>query len=299
MKIAYIILAHKLPEQLVRLVRALNTDTASFFIHIDKKTDAETCRKMTVPLSEYKNVYFLERFARYYGDFNHVRPTLDGIRKLLELGLEYDYVILLTGQDYPIKSNAQIRKTLNESEGKSFMEYFSLPDKHWENENGGLDRIVYFYLHWRGWEFPFLKKTRLFGFIPDSLWSIMEKLLPMRRNFPGNYRLYGGSSYWCLSRECIEYLDIFVRQNSAFVKFFEHVKIPDETFFQTVLMNSPLKDTIVNNNLRYIVWGNSRHPLTLRQRDFQDFMNTDNLFARKFDISVDRDVLDMIDQSIL
>jgi len=37
MKIAYIILAHKNPDQIKRLVLRLNTEGTSFFIHIDKK----------------------------------------------------------------------------------------------------------------------------------------------------------------------------------------------------------------------------------------------------------------------
>ena len=39
MRIAYVILAHKYPEQLVRLISQLNTNDVSFFLHIDKKAD--------------------------------------------------------------------------------------------------------------------------------------------------------------------------------------------------------------------------------------------------------------------
>jgi hypothetical protein len=77
------------------------------------------------------------------------------------------------------------------------------------------------------------------------------------------------------------------------------VKIPDETFFQTVLMNSPYKNRISYDNLRYITWPpGSRHPMTLDRRDFDTFMDSNKLFARKFDTTVDADVLDMIDREI-
>ncbi len=298
MKIAYIILAHKLPEQLVRLVRKLNTDMASFFIHVDKKTDGETYRKMTEPLSEYENVYFLDRYARYYGDFNHVKPTLDGIQKILALGKRYDYIILMTGQHYPIKSNSQIQKALQDSGGQSFVEYFSLPDERWKDGNGGLDRINYWHLHWRGWEFAFLKRRHFLKRVPDRVWSALVKILPMRRNLPRNFKEYGGSAYWCLTRECAEYIDEFVRRNDDFVKFFKHVKIAEEIFFQTILMNSHLKNRLTNDNLRYIIWPpSSRHPAILGKQDFENFIKTDKLFARKFDMTVDADVLDMIDRA--
>lgn len=38
-RIAYIILAYKLPEQIIRLVNRLNTPESSFFIHIDSRTN--------------------------------------------------------------------------------------------------------------------------------------------------------------------------------------------------------------------------------------------------------------------
>jgi Core-2/I-Branching enzyme len=141
MKIAYIVLAHQLPNQFVRLVHRLQTDNAAFFIHIDKKTDRETYRKMISPLLHYENIYFIERLPRYYGDFNHLRATLNGIRQILDSGMHFDYVVLLTGQDYPIKNNRIIEKTLQEGGACSYMEYFKLPSEHWEGENGGIDRI--------------------------------------------------------------------------------------------------------------------------------------------------------------
>lgn len=298
MRIAYIILAHKLPEQLIRLVHKLNSDTAFFLIHVDKKTDDEIYKKMTESLSGCKNVYFLDRHERYYGDFNHVKVTLDGIQKILAVDIHYDYVILLTGQDYPIKSNSQIQNTLQDSGGQSFVEYFSLPSEHWKGENGGLDRINYWHLHWRGREYAFLKKYRFLKPIPDWMWFVLIKILPLQRSLPGNFKKYGGSAYWCLTSDCVEYIDEFVRRNGDFVKFFKHVKIAEEIFFQMVLMNSLFKNRLTNDNLRYIVWpSSSRHPAILRKQDFGDFMNTDKLFARKFDITVDKEVLDMIDKA--
>ena len=46
--------------------------------------------------------------------------------------------------------------------------------------------------------------------------------------------------------------------NPDYVRFFEHVFVPDELFFQTIIMNSPLRDTVENDDLRYLDW--SREP---------------------------------------
>jgi Core-2/I-Branching enzyme len=77
------------------------------------------------------------------------------------------------------------------------------------------------------------------------------------------------------------------------------VKIPEEIFFQTVLMNSPFKNQIENDNLRYIIWQSpSRHPEILRKSDFSGCINSKKLFARKFDCTVDEEVLCMLDEAI-
>jgi hypothetical protein len=92
-RLAYIISAYKLPEQLRRLVETLATDTSSFVIHVDKKTDDGTYRRMVSSLDQLGNVHFLERHRSYYGAFRHVRATLKGIDELLRRQVAFDYAI--------------------------------------------------------------------------------------------------------------------------------------------------------------------------------------------------------------
>ena len=127
MKIAYIISAYKYPEQLIRLISRLNSETNNFFVHVDKKTDSKIYYQVADSLRHFSNVYFLERHKCYWGDFSHVNATIKGIEEIFSRSIPFDYVFLLTGQDYPIKSNSQIEKFLIENQRKSFMEYFPLP----------------------------------------------------------------------------------------------------------------------------------------------------------------------------
>jgi hypothetical protein len=82
------------------------------------------------------------------------------------------------------------------------------------------------------------------------------------------------------------------------IRFFKHVWIPDELFFQTIVMNSPLRDTIVNDDLRYVDWTRPTAPAILGRQDFDTLRNSGKLFARKFDTTVDREILDLLDQRI-
>jgi hypothetical protein len=92
-----------------------------------------------------------------------------------------------------------------------------------------------------------------------------------------------------------------MQHNPAFVNFFKYVDIPDEMFFQTIILNSPFKESVINDNLVYIDWENPNpsYPRTFVKTDFEILVSSSKLFARKFDVSRDADILDMIDQKIL
>lgn len=281
MKIAYIILAHKLPEQLVRLVHRLNSPENSFFIHVNLKTPDDIFKSMSQPLASLKNVHFIKRYPSFWGTYGQVEAPLEGIRQALKQYPDFDYIIMLTGQDYPIKSNQYINTFLQQNQGHSYMEYFSLPSEIWQRENGGMDRFNYWHLYIKG-------RPR----------KILPRFPSVTRRALGNLHLFGGRTYWCLTNRCARYVDDFVRQNPLFVRFSRHAGLPDEFFFQTILLNSPLKDQIINDNLKYVVWLGLPNPAVLRTMNYENLISSDKLFARKFDSSVDARILDQIDLAI-
>jgi hypothetical protein len=249
---------------------------------VDKKTADPTYRKMVDGLSNCPNVIFLKRYRCDWGDFGHVQATIEGINEIIKRDIPFDYAVLLTGQDYPIKTNGQIQEFFRRSNGKSFMDYFSLPHEEWEG--GGMQRVEQWHVRLFGRHYRFPKNR-------NSL---------IKRNFPKGFRLFGGSSYWCLSRECITYIHRFIKSNPGFMNFFRYVDVPDELIFQTILMNSPLAGDIVNDDLRYIDWKDldSGSPAILDRSDFESLVKSTKLFARKFDMNVDPEVLDLIDLEI-
>jgi hypothetical protein len=282
MELAYIVSAYRYPEQLVRLIRRLSTATTRFFIHVDKRTDDQVYRHMVNGVSDLRCVHFVRRHRCEWGGFGHVAATLEAISELVKWGIDYDYAILLTGQDYPIKSNRYIHQFFEEHRGQLFLEHFPLPNDEWQNS--GMDRIEAW--HWYIW-------GRHYIFSPDDRF-------PIKRKFPKDFRPYGGSSYWCLTRECVEYIHACTRRNPGLVRFFRYVDVPDELFFQTIICNSPFVRMAVNDNLRYIEWNDldSGSPAILTSNDLDKLLSSSNLFARKFDVNVDAQVLDLIDQEI-
>lgn len=315
MKIAYIILAHRYPEQLIRLVRRLHTESTSFFIHINKKTDDKIYHQVVSGLSHLPNVYFLKRHPVAWGNFGHTNASLEGIKEVFAKNISFDWLFLLTGQDYPIKSNRQIENFLRENEGKVFLDYIDFkvpPDRGWATS--GSDRIDY-------WHFSFLDQLRFvfpaqlttnaynryvksdkawFSFAA-FFWSMFIAFFPIKRKFPEGFTPFRGSSYWCFPRDCVEYIHDFIQKNPDFVNFFKYVDCPDEIFFQTLILNSKFKERVSAENLHYIDWDNPNpsSPRVFVKTDFETLAGSSKLFARKFDLTRDADIFGIIDQKIL
>jgi hypothetical protein len=279
MRIAYIVLAHKLPEQLIRLVRRLDGQHALFLIHIDRRVPRAAFSGAVRELRRNPRVRFLNRHRCERSGFGTVAAVLEGMRKLEEERLPFDHAIRLSGQDYPIKSNGEIVEFLQRNRERSFMQSFPLAKAeliHWP------EAVWYEWtLRYRRWH------SRPFG---------RHLVLPFEREMPGGLEPFGGEACWCLTRECVCYVNEFVRRERRFVGFFKHVDKPDEMFFQTILINSSRESRIVRDDVHYTDWSGGRsHPEILTSKDFDRLQRTDDLFARKFDPGIDSKILDLID----
>jgi hypothetical protein len=274
-RIAYIVSAYKLPAQLERLLRRLEAPGVSFAVHVDRKTRRSTWEEM-VSRCRGLDVIWLPRHRSQWGGFGHVRATLKGIDHVVESGMPFDYAVLLTGQDYPLRSADEIASFLGEANGRSYMRHIALPWESW-GARGGLDRI-------EDWHVITYRRLHL--------------ALPLRRKLPGGLQPYGGSAYWCLSERLVHFVHGFLSENPDYVRFFEHVFVPDELFFQTIIMNSELRDTVENDDLRYLDWTREPAPAVFTRADLPQLESATQLFARKFDETVDSEILDALDRHL-
>jgi hypothetical protein len=301
-RLAYIITAHKLPVLLIRLVHRLQSGNATFLIHVDKKTPRIVYEQMKEGLGAFDNVHFLDRRRCYYLHFGCVEATLEGIRALLSRGTPFDFAILLTGQDYPLKTNAHIEAFFQANKDTSFMAYGTLPRSFW-GADGGMLKIDRWYLN-RSilGKHPCLPTISGQGNL-QTVKRLVNFAFPWKRHFLPGMRPYGGSAYWNLTDEAVHHVAGYVKSHPEFVRFFRSTEGPDEMFFQTLLLNSSFKDSVVNDDLRFIDWSSSRRqgssPALLRESDFDVLRDSPKLFARKFDPTVDGRILDMIDEHIL
>lgn len=286
MKKAYIILAHKQPEQLYRLVEKLDDDMSAFFIHIDKKKSLADFNN----LSTFGNkVHFVKREASSWGGIGIVMAILNALKAIKESDKKTERIVLLSGQDYPIKSNDYINNFFLTSPHRVFIEYWTMPNfKIWK-DGGGMFRVTKYFLGLKPYQ-KYLAKAINFTAI----------FLPfLKRKLPYNLKPYCGWMWWTIDDYALNYILQFLSDHPKYMQYHKYTFIPDEFFFQTILLNSGderLSASITNNNTRYIPWkAGQAHPETLKTGDLQDLIQSEALFARKVDPAKDKVIIDCID----
>lgn len=267
-RIAYLVLVHRLPEQFKRLFKAIYEPSNFYLIHIDKKANQEIGEEVKDFLKEYPNVHILKSEKVVWGGYSMVQAELDGMNYLLSMSEKWDYFINLSGQDYPLKSQKIIKEFLSKNNGKS---YIKVADQEL-NRPETMNRIENYF---EELEDKISEDTHKRGFMKD--------IIP-----------YIGGQWMILTRNCCEFIC-----NSAEVKKFEtyyfNTLIADESFFQTVLMNTSFDGILVNDDKRAIIWipdGDIKlRPKTFTKTDFEFLKTGSNLFARKFDDNVDDKII--------
>lgn len=264
MKNIYLILAHHQPEQLVRTIKALEDQTSYFVVHLDNKSDIDLYTEL--PVEMLAHLHFIEsRVSANWGSFGLIEATLNGL-EYIRLNFDGDdRVNLISGQDYPIKKTEVINKFFLENRNKIFIEFYKLPNNHFP-----LDGVM---------RFPKFEEV--------------DKI----------YKLFGGSQWWSATVKTIDLIFDFLTEKPSFIKYFRLVAIPDESFFQTIIMNHPnnfIQDNIINNNLRFIEWEkDAMHPTILEEKHYSNIVASKHLFARKFDSHISLMLLNQLDLQLL
>jgi Core-2/I-Branching enzyme len=277
MKLAHIILTHANPMQVQRLVARLQHEDSDFFIHVDQKTDIAPFKAaITSP-----NVHFVENRQKVlWAGYSIVEATLAAFREIMACGKRYDYINLLSGQDYPIGSTARLHHYLAARPGCAFMHFLSV-EHEWQE---AIPRVTRYHM------VNFQFKGR---YVVEK---VINAVLPTRK-MPNALVAVGRSQWFTLAPEFAQYILDFLDANPNVVRFFKWSWAPDEMIFQTVLFNSPLREKMVNDNLLYVDWSEKKaSPKLLTIKDAIDITSSEKLFARKFDNRVDAEILDYLDK---
>lgn len=275
-KLAFLVTAYHKQEQLELLLDMLGRKFGheNIFIHIDIKSSIEIA---DIQNNVSKSLNIVKKYGVQWGGFNQLLSIVHLVRMARDRR-QYDFMILLSGQDMPVVDADTIVKTLSSSVGRSYIDCFQLPDSRW-NYRGGLGRVQWF------WFMDLVARFRGVQRLHKISHYLFDRL-NIRRPSSRSRVFYGGSDWWMLPGEvasfCVDQFDLDERLRACMKYSF----IPTEMFFQTVIMNSRFRESVCGQTLRYIPWSNPEmgHPDNINFDHVDAIAESGALFARKFDL---------------
>lgn len=286
MKQAILITAYKDAGRLRELVDIFGNGDFEFYIHVDKKSnisDAECAELAGCP-----HVACVSRkYKVNWGGMNHLKCVLSLAREALK-NKEIGYIHSISGSDYPIKNPLYFKK-FAEGNQKEYLENFPVPASRWYK--GGMNRVEYYHpmdlINIRDWG----QLKYYYRFL-----GIQEKL-GIKRSYSSKLPpLHGGSIWWTLTYDCVKYVVDYTFKHPRLLRRLKYAFIPEEFYFQTVIMSSPFAKNVVDDNLRYIDWNerNGNCPAVLDVTDVEAIRESAALFARKVESPVSDELIDCL-----
>ena len=298
----YLILAHKNPLQLSRMIERLDDGASKFFIHLDAKTPIEP---FTACL-EGAHIRFIDKRERcVWGDFSIVQAT---IRLMEAASNEQGVFILMSGQDYPIQSQGYINDFLERNKEFDFIEIEPLEEK-WKPKMVKDKLEHYHILHSE-------ERGNSNCYAPFAHCSVFQKLRTLMHLLKGrlsrkNFKLlcslpkriapferqYAGSQFWAFSERTFYSVLNYIREDKAALEgYYKYTSSSDEIYFHSVLMDLVAKDSTIKLKEQITYVNYFRKNNVFVTEDFEKLSSAKGkLFARKFDTDIDIEILDKLD----
>lgn len=307
---AILIMMHKNPEQVVRLVKYFPDDRCVCFIHVDKKCRLSLEKFQEALDAVNKKCIILEkRISGQLANWSLAEISLELIkmayRYSLEKGMVFSYYRLLSGQDYPLRTFQEYESFLEKNYPKEFMGI-----NHYEE---GIKHIQDKFNRWRfnrerNILSQFIKNSILYKmclapfYLIEILWTKI-KGTPYERMCREGYITAGGPSWWNISNRLVGYIVEEVEKKSPVIDIVKYTATPEESIIQVLYANAPWYKRESTYNLTIGNYGRrgekmTGHTYVWGRENIQELLDSKCFFARKFDEDVDSEVLEQLDEKI-
>ena len=241
-----------------RLIYALYSPVHAFLLHVDVKAADEVTQGALKLERAHPNVICLRtRRLVQWGMWSMVGIMLDALESLLVHGPQFDFFINLSDADLALRTDAEMRTFFSRMNGRSMinvhdgggdilMEANRFIETHVIVECGGFGFVV---VNKTKHEFPLTAGCCIgrsgpaaFAQLPIAKHPVLDQVA-----------VQTGSQWASLHYDFCHFLmrDPLAKRLRA---AFERRLVPDEALLQTVVMNSPFKQSLLNHNLRWIYW---------------------------------------------
>lgn len=284
-KHAYLIMAHTQPELLKKLLMLLDDERNDIYLHIDSKAKDFPMEEAAALVTKAKCI-FTERTNVKWGSYSQIHCEMVLLKEAVKS--EHAYYHLLSGMDLPIKSQDEIHSFFEAYEGLEFVDE-DLP----QINEAALSRVRYSH--------RFYGKAGSVKDVFGALETKGQQLLGVDRTKKYSDIIFQKGRNWFSITHGLAKL--VIEKENWIREVFGQSVCGDELFLQTVARNSPFAKKICNPNTmpeipdtRYIDWkrGGNNNPYIFREGDYEELKNAGGLFARKFDLNVDKKIVDKI-----
>ncbi|XP_077222813.1 beta-glucuronosyltransferase GlcAT14A-like [Tasmannia lanceolata] len=284
----YISGTHGDSEKIFRLLKAVYHPRNRYLLHLDAGCSSWERNKLAVSVQS-------ERRFRAFGNVDVVgqayaidqigssalSATLHAAAILLKISMDWDWFITLSASDYPIVSQEDLLHV-----------FTSLP------------RDLNFIHYTSNIEWKEYVRINQIAVDPNLYLSENTPIFYVKeiRVTPDAFKIFTGSPWVILSRHFMEYcIHGWDNLPRKLLMYFANVAFPLESYFHTLLCNSPdFQNTTINNDLRYIVWDsppNLDSQLLNLSSHYEGMVTSGAAFARRFNegdpilLKVDEDIL--------
>ena len=291
---AYLIMCHTNFDQLNILLQLLDDKRNDIYLHIDKKTKNYSENEIRSH-SVNSNLFFIKPMFINWGGDSQIKLEIKLLSEAVKT--QHDYYHLISGMDLPLKTQDEIHSFFSQHFGYDFV---SLEREHPHNiSKCYMDRVNYYYVFQnyinRGSK-GFLSKLRnVFLSKLQNVHIRIQKLTNTNRTKHTNIEFQKGANWFSITHNTACYI---LNEFNKYKKYFRYTLCADELFLQTMLIHSPQVNRIKDENLRCIDWRRG-NPYTFRLEDYDMLMNSNKLFARKFDINVDESIIYKIRDTLI
>lgn len=292
MKHAYLLMIHKEPYNLQKLLELLDDVNNDIYIHIDVKSKI-LCKEEILKWCKKSNLYFVQSISVQWAAYSGIKCEM----VLLEEAVKgkYDYYHLLSGQDLPLTSQKNMQCFFEENKGKEFVSLYDRKDLEWRMQ-ALYERVCYWHLNELADRFSSKFMKNLVELV-SKVWLKVQKILHIKRQIKIEEIAFG-KNWFSITDNFAQYV---LAHKEEIEKIFKYTASGDEIFLQYMLVKSPYKDnnylTDKDSSMRYVDWTrsvNKANPHVWETKEFDELINSGYLFARKFDSDIDREIIDQI-----
>lgn len=142
-------------------------------------------------------------------------------------------------------------------------------------------------------------RKKVIRYINNGFYMFQKKAHRTRNRLGEFQDIYKGMVWCSFPISAAEYIVEYNESHREFLLDLMHTLIPEEFFFQTIIMNSPYKENVVGRNLRYTDWSgkNGSRPSFLDETDYNAIAESGDFFARKIDLKISDKLLIKVERS--